>query len=61
MKKSVLQSDLNPRAVPIVCKLDSKEFKSIFNESLGDLIAIFKKNNFELRIAGGAVRYKFKF
>lgn len=57
MKKRVLTSDLKHRADPIVCKLESTEFKSIFNESLDDLIAIFKKNNYELRIAGGAVRY----
>lgn len=56
MEKIVINSDLKQRANPIVCKLESVEFKSIFNESLDDLIAIFKKNNYELRIAGGAVR-----
>lgn len=59
MKKSASTLDLKHRADPIVFKLESTEFKSIFNESLDDLISIFNKYNYELRIAGGAVRYNF--
>lgn len=45
------------RSNPIVFRLDSVEFKSIFNDSLYSLADIFKRNHYELRIAGGAVRY----
>uniref|UniRef100_A0A1I8PR30 Poly A polymerase head domain-containing protein n=1 Tax=Stomoxys calcitrans TaxID=35570 RepID=A0A1I8PR30_STOCA len=41
---------------PILKKIDSPEFKSIFSEELLTLVDIFKKYNYELRIAGGAVR-----
>lgn len=37
-------------------KLDSQEFKSLFTPELKQLISLFEKNNYELRIAGGAVR-----
>lgn len=37
-------------------KLDSPNFHAIFNPELNKLIEIFKKYNYELRIAGGAVR-----
>ena len=37
-------------------KLDSQEFKELFTPELNQLIALFEKNDFELRIAGGAVR-----
>lgn len=46
------------RDPPIVTKLDSKKLDLIFyNRSIHELIEIFQKNNYELRIAGGAVRY----
>ena len=41
---------------PIIMKLDSPEFHSIFTQELGTLSEMFKKYNYELRIAGGAVR-----
>lgn len=45
------------RDPPIVKTLGSKEFKSILNNvGVEELVDIFKKNNYELRIAGGAVR-----
>ena len=44
------------RLNPIVKKLDTPEFKSIFTQELMELITLFKKHNHELRIAGGAVR-----
>lgn len=37
-------------------KIESKLFKQILTEELSILSNVFKKNNFELRIAGGAVR-----
>lgn len=48
--------DAAVRADPIVTRLATAEFKAIFNEGLHDLIDIFKRNDHELRIAGGAVR-----
>lgn len=44
------------RSDPIVTRLATAEFRAIFNDSLQDMIDIFKQNNYELRIAGGAVR-----
>lgn len=48
------------RQNPVITKLDSAEFKSIFTEELEKLVAIFKEYNYEIRIAGGAVRYLVK-
>lgn len=44
------------RADPIVTKLDNELFQSIFTTELKDLLGIFKKYDYEIRIAGGAVR-----
>ncbi|XP_071569957.1 CCA tRNA nucleotidyltransferase 1, mitochondrial isoform X1 [Temnothorax nylanderi] len=44
------------RADPVVIKLDSPEFRSVFTSELQSLAGLFKKHNYELRIAGGAVR-----
>ncbi|XP_055541912.1 CCA tRNA nucleotidyltransferase 1, mitochondrial isoform X2 [Wyeomyia smithii] len=44
------------RQNPVVMKIDSPEFQSIFTKELQDLIALFKKYNHEIRVAGGAVR-----
>ncbi|XP_061396976.1 CCA tRNA nucleotidyltransferase 1, mitochondrial [Musca vetustissima] len=44
------------RENPIVKKIDTPEFRSIFTEELKTLVELFKKHNYELRIAGGAVR-----
>jgi tRNA nucleotidyltransferase (CCA-adding enzyme) len=51
-----MDPNLKYREDPIVAKLDNELFKSIFTTELNDLLAIFKKYNFEIRIAGGAVR-----
>ncbi|XP_017465939.1 PREDICTED: CCA tRNA nucleotidyltransferase 1, mitochondrial [Rhagoletis zephyria] len=58
-----LQANLKPlgvpskmRADPAFKKIDTPEFQSIFTEELRALIDIFKRHNYELRIAGGAVR-----
>lgn len=47
---------LRIRPDPAVKKIDTPEFKSIFSEELHTLIGLFAKYNYELRIAGGAVR-----
>ncbi|KAF2895811.1 hypothetical protein ILUMI_10377 [Ignelater luminosus] len=44
------------RQNPVIMKLDSPEFKSIFTEELLSLVSVFKKYGYELRVAGGAVR-----
>ncbi|XP_020298480.1 CCA tRNA nucleotidyltransferase 1, mitochondrial isoform X2 [Pseudomyrmex gracilis] len=46
----------SPRTNPIIVKLNSPEFRSIFTPELLTLANLFKKYNYELRIAGGAVR-----
>nr|CAD7427858.1 unnamed protein product [Timema monikensis] len=45
-----------PREDPVIMKLDSPEFKSIFTPELTKLATIFKEYGYEIRIAGGAVR-----
>lgn len=37
-------------------KLKTSEFESLFNDGLNGLAEVFQKNQYELRIAGGAVR-----
>ncbi|XP_060527759.1 CCA tRNA nucleotidyltransferase 1, mitochondrial isoform X2 [Cylas formicarius] len=44
------------REDPIIMKLDTLEFKSVFTEELQILSAMFQRHGYELRIAGGAVR-----
>ncbi|XP_039758121.1 CCA tRNA nucleotidyltransferase 1, mitochondrial isoform X2 [Pararge aegeria] len=44
------------REDPIVLKLDTPEFKNIFTQEVLDLKKLFDKYNYEIRIAGGAVR-----
>ncbi|KAK0163725.1 hypothetical protein PV328_002428 [Microctonus aethiopoides] len=41
---------------PIITKLDTPAFRSIFTPELNVLTSLFRKYNYELRIAGGAVR-----
>lgn len=55
-KPVIMDLEIPVRPNPIVTRLDSHEFKAIFNDGLRALIDIFKRNDFELRIAGGAVR-----
>lgn len=47
---------MKTREDPIVTKLDNDLFKSLFTNELNDLVDMFKKYNYEIRIAGGAVR-----
>ncbi|KAH8414044.1 hypothetical protein KR222_003153, partial [Zaprionus bogoriensis] len=44
------------RENPAFTKVDTPEFHSIFTPELEALVALFQKYNYELRIAGGAVR-----
>ncbi|KAK9886636.1 hypothetical protein WA026_017558 [Henosepilachna vigintioctopunctata] len=44
------------RENPVIMKLDTPEFKSLFTEELKSLISLFKEYGYELRMAGGAVR-----
>lgn len=54
---SSMDGDSGVRANPVVANLaDAPEFKSIFTASLQKLIDLFEVNDYELRIAGGAVR-----
>lgn len=44
------------RPDPLIMKLDTPEFKSIFTNELVYLNDLFKQHGYELRVAGGAVR-----
>lgn len=44
------------RENPVIMKLDTPEFKSIFTEELKTLVSLFENNGYEIRVAGGAVR-----
>ncbi|XP_037819873.1 CCA tRNA nucleotidyltransferase 1, mitochondrial [Lucilia sericata] len=56
LKPVVLGVPNKMRDNPAVKKIDTPEFRSIFTEELSALVDLFKKYNYELRIAGGAVR-----
>nr|CAD7590721.1 unnamed protein product [Timema genevievae] len=44
-----------PREDPVIMKLDSPDFKSLFTPELTKLATIFKEYGYEIRIAGGAL------
>ncbi|XP_033229303.1 CCA tRNA nucleotidyltransferase 1, mitochondrial isoform X2 [Belonocnema kinseyi] len=44
------------RSDPVIMKLDTPEFHSIFTPELNTLSELFKKYDHEIRVAGGAVR-----
>lgn len=52
----VRNTDPLSRIDPVIMKLDCPEFHSIFTPELQTLADLFKRYNYELRIAGGAVR-----
>ncbi|KAJ8723866.1 hypothetical protein PYW07_007846 [Mythimna separata] len=54
--RSKMDQDLKCRENPVVLKLESAEFKSIFTPEVTDLKNLFDKYNYEIRVAGGAVR-----
>ena len=45
------------RPNPIIKKLDTPEFHSIFSPELRTIINVFKVYDHEIRLAGGPVRY----
>lgn len=51
-----MESSIKFRDDPVIAKLDNDLFKSIFTEELEGLLNLFKKYDYEIRIAGGAVR-----
>lgn len=57
--RSKTDMELKCRENPIVVQLDTPEFKSIFTDEVLDLKKLFEKYQYEIRIAGGAVRYQF--
>ncbi|KAG7201080.1 hypothetical protein KM043_017623 [Ampulex compressa] len=44
------------RSEPVVTRLNSPQFQSLFTPELNILADLFRKNGYELRIVGGAVR-----
>ncbi|XP_067647581.1 CCA tRNA nucleotidyltransferase 1, mitochondrial [Eurosta solidaginis] len=54
--KKQLSVPTRMRADPALKKIETPEFQSLFTDELRALIDIFKRHNYELRIAGGAVR-----
>lgn len=57
-RKIIMKDELIPpsRPDPVIKKLDNPLFHSLFTPELNILTELFKKRNYELRIAGGAVR-----
>ncbi|XP_031630117.1 CCA tRNA nucleotidyltransferase 1, mitochondrial-like [Contarinia nasturtii] len=52
-----LEANFKWRADPVITTLDPKKLESVLQgEEMLELIELFKKNGYELRIAGGAVR-----
>lgn len=51
-----MEKEAKFRLDPVVTTLDTPQFKSIFTQHLKDLLALFEKYGYEIRIAGGAVR-----
>jgi tRNA nucleotidyltransferase (CCA-adding enzyme) len=52
----MIDENLKIRQDPVVIKLNNSLFHSIFTPDLNTLVELFKKYNYEIRIAGGAVR-----
>lgn len=55
-KYKEMEKDLKYREDPVIMRLDTPQFKSIFTDNLLKLHEIFQRYNYEIRIAGGAVR-----
>lgn len=55
--KSVLsQTNQTYSNRPVIMKIDSPQFKDLFTPALDKLLSIFSRHNYEIRMAGGAVR-----
>lgn len=55
-KYKQMEANLKWRDDPVITTLDTPQFKTILRKNILDLVAIFEKYNYEIRIAGGAVR-----
>ncbi|XP_062564049.1 CCA tRNA nucleotidyltransferase 1, mitochondrial [Armigeres subalbatus] len=56
IEKRRMEASAIARTEPVIMKIDTPEFRSIFTKELEDLIELFKRHDFEIRVAGGAVR-----
>jgi len=54
--KKVKMTEIPARADPVIMTLDTLKFRTIFTAEFQIITDLFKKYNYELRIAGGAVR-----
>lgn len=55
-KYKKMEANLKWRDEPVITTLDTPQFKAILRKNILDLVALFQKYNYEIRIAGGAVR-----
>lgn len=55
-KYKELKENFKWRENPVIVTLDTPQFQSILQGSIRELVEIFEKYGYELRIAGGAVR-----
>lgn len=55
-KYKKMEANLKWRNDPVITTLETPQFKSILRKNIIDLVALFEKYNYEIRIAGGAVR-----
>lgn len=55
-KYKKMEANLKWRSDPVITTLETPQFKSILRKNILDLVALFQKYNYEIRIAGGAVR-----
>lgn len=54
-----MEANLKWRNDPVITTLDTPQFKLILRKNILDLVALFQKYGYEIRIAGGAVRLGF--
>lgn len=57
-KYKKMEANLKWRSDPVITTLETPQFKSILRKNILDLVALFQKYNYEIRIAGGAVRWE---
>lgn len=55
-KYKAMEANLKWRSDPVITTLETPQFKTILRKNILDLVSIFQKHNYEIRIAGGAVR-----
>lgn len=52
-----MELNLKWRTDPVIKVLETPQFKSTLQKNVLDLVMVFVKYNYDIRIAGGAVRY----